>query len=313
VRRFSSDEIRAFVSNPRFTRRDAEAGNSASPRISVVVPSFNQAAYLERTLLSVLNQDYPDVELIVVDGGSTDGSREILRRYDAYIAHWVSEPDGGQAAAVNKGIRAATGEIIGWQNSDDIYLPGAFRRAAEEFRRDEGIDVCFGNVYIIDVEDSIVREMRYTPFSLRYLMYRGWNLTNQAAFFRAGTLKEYLLDESWHYAMDADLFLRLGRDGRLFRFIREFLGCLRQHSETKSCRMGQAEKLREWIALRQSFGIPMDGDVEWDRQYRVIKLWCDLTKLFRLLIQRDFDFILFKLREIMFNSRPLPGRRDSGT
>ncbi len=103
--------------------------SQAVPKISIVMPSYNQVRFIERSILSVLNQDYLNIELIIIDGGSSDGTVDIITKYQKHIAYWVSEPDDGQSHALNKGFARASGQIYGWLNSDDLYLPGAFRMA----------------------------------------------------------------------------------------------------------------------------------------------------------------------------------------
>ncbi len=107
--------------------------NSKLPRISIVTPSFNQARYLEETIQSVLNQNYPNLQYVIIDGGSTDGSREIISKYEKQISYWVSEPDNGQSNAINKGFKLCDGDLITFQNSDDLYLPNAFEYALEQW------------------------------------------------------------------------------------------------------------------------------------------------------------------------------------
>ena len=120
------------------------------PRITVITPSFNQAAYLEQTISSVLDQGYPNLEYIIIDGGSTDGSVEIIRKFEDRIAYWVSEKDRGQAHAINKGIQRATGDIIAYLNSDDYYLEGSLARVAEHFSRHPDVDLIHGRCRIVD-------------------------------------------------------------------------------------------------------------------------------------------------------------------
>jgi glycosyltransferase involved in cell wall biosynthesis len=118
--------------------------------VSIIIPSYNQALFLEQCLNSVLDQDYPDIECIVIDGGSTDGSVDIIRRYEERLAYWVSEPDKGQSHAINKGFLQATGEIVAWLNSDDLYFPGAVSSAVKCFQNNSKLVLFYGHCLFID-------------------------------------------------------------------------------------------------------------------------------------------------------------------
>ena len=124
-----NEYTRELVDFVRELRPPAPIAGGLLPKLSIVTPSYNQARFLERTILSVLNQGYPRLEYIIIDGGSTDGSVDIIRKYERYLTHWESQPDRGQSHAINKGFERATGEYVGWQNSDDLYFPGALRWA----------------------------------------------------------------------------------------------------------------------------------------------------------------------------------------
>ena len=204
------------------------------PRITVVTPSFNQAAYLERTILSVLDQGYPNLEYIIIDGGSTDGSVEIIRRYADRLAWWVSEPDRGQTDAINKGLRRATGEWVAWQNSDDIYYPGTFYHLAAAAAKHPNADLIIGDMMLIDEHDRPLRDIRYVKPSYKALLAEGMVLTNQSAFWRSSVhAKIGMMNEGMHYSFDYEWFLRLTQQVKCAHTA-HILGALRLHGETKT-------------------------------------------------------------------------------
>ena len=187
---FNSEEIQTFVSRPIYDSNIICSKDTSYPRISVVIPSYNQAQFLERTILSILNQNYPNTEIIIMDGKSNDGSVEIIKKYEPYISYWVSEPDNGQSSAINRGFAKATGDLIGWQNSDDIYLPGFFYAMADNFLKYPKSQLFIGNVYIINEDNRITWSSNFIPFSINHLIYFGWNLSSQAALVNHEIVKE---------------------------------------------------------------------------------------------------------------------------
>ena len=208
------------------------------PKISVVTPSFNQVAFIEQTIASVLEQDYSNLEYIIIDGRSTDGTLQVIKRCERYLAHWVSEPDSGQTHAINKGFRMCTGDLVAWQNSDDYYLPSAFDKIAHAYQTCEA-DVYFGHKYNVDESGQIVRPTCYTPYNLRTNIYEDiMPMANHSTFWRRELFDRLgYLDESLHYAMDYDFFLRLGLNGCKFHLINDFLGCFRLHGDAKSTQL----------------------------------------------------------------------------
>src|SRR3954466_16026070 len=135
------------------TPPDASADAASLPRVTIVTPSYNQAEFIEETIRSILLQGYPDLEYFVVDGGSTDNSVEIIRKYEKWITHWVSESDRGQSDAIQKGFNRVTGPVSAYLNSDDIYMPGALQRVGRRFSDGPQLDVVYGNLYRIDPDD----------------------------------------------------------------------------------------------------------------------------------------------------------------
>ena len=202
-------------------------------KVSVVTPSFNQAAFIERTLASVASQSGVDFDHHVIDGGSTDGTVEILRRF-GHGVQWVSEPDRGQAHAVNKGIAASDGEIIAWINSDDVYHPGAFARIVRAFEACPDVDVIYGDADHIDARDAVIEPYPTRAWSLPALADRCF-ICQPAAFFRRRAIGRWgTLDESLRYCMDYELWLRWGKAGARFLYLPEKLAGSRLHADTKT-------------------------------------------------------------------------------
>ena len=237
------------------------------PRITIVTPSFNQAGFLERTIRSVLSQDYPNLEYIIVDGGSTDGSVEIIRRYADRLTWWCSEPDKGQTNAINKGLRRATGEWVAWQNSDDIYYPGAIHDLARMIRRYPKAGLIIGDIMLVDENDRPLRDVRYVKPTYKALLAEGMVLTNQAAFWRRDLHEDIgLLREDLNYSFDYEWFLRLTQKSDA-EHCNRIWGALRLHDETKtSTRADRFIEERRMILEGRQSG-------EWNRRmYRLRRL-----------------------------------------
>ena len=191
------------------------------PKISIIMPSYNQAKYIERSILSILNQDYKNLELIVVDGGSTDETCEIIKKYDSSIYKWVSEIDQGQSDALNKGFSWATGDIYGWLNSDDIYLPGAFKVTVEALRKNINKKIVYGDWLSIDQDDNIL-DLNYAfDFNLNHFIYEGFHLNSQSMFWRSSVHNTFSgFDVELFNTMDYQMILEFGIQNGQESFLR---------------------------------------------------------------------------------------------
>ncbi|RME46146.1 MAG: glycosyltransferase, partial [Chloroflexi bacterium] len=221
--------------------------------ISIVTPSYNQGHFLEATIRSVLNQEYPSIEYIIIDGGSTDASVEIIRRYERRLSYWRSEPDRGQADAINTGLARATGDILGWLNSDDTLLPGALQRVAANFQKRPRAGVIYGDALNTDARGQVVGVRKGRPYSLAAMIED--NLIPQpAAFFsRQAWLKHGPLDLDLHYVMDRAFWLRIAEDMEL-HYVPETWATMRRHDAAKTARDSVQVKLEEKRLLDDYFG-----------------------------------------------------------
>lgn len=205
-------------------------------KISVVTPSLNQGKFIEETILSVLNQDYPNIEYMIIDGGSTDNTLDVIKKYDDRIDYWVSEPDKGQSHAINKGFERVTGDIVTWINSDDqYYTKDIFNKVFGFFSTNPGIDACYGNNVYIDENSSILYLRKGVPFYSRGLL-NIWNYIHQpTVFLRRGVIDEFSLKLDLNYIMDYEYWLRIAQKHK-FKYIDLLISASRWHSDCKTMR-----------------------------------------------------------------------------
>lgn len=208
------------------------------PRISIVMPSFNQAKYIERSILSIVNQQYANTQLIIIDGGSSDGTIEIIDKYASHIDFWVSEEDGGQSDALNKGFAHADGEIYGWLNSDDLYMPSAFNSAVKGFYEQKNKMVIYGDWLSIDMNDITIDTNHAFDFSLNHFKYEGFHLNAQAMFWRREVHEKFSgFDIDLYNTMDYQMILEFGANYGNDKFLRipKVLGAFRRYEGQKTC------------------------------------------------------------------------------
>lgn len=246
----------------------------SAPRISIITPSYNQAAYIEWTVRSVLLQRYSNLEYIVMDGGSNDGTREILDRYCSRFAHYVSEKDEGQADAVARGLERSTGQIMAYLNSDDMLAPGALQFVADYFARHPEVDAIYSHRCTVNEANKAISYW-ILPHHSNYLMER-WDLIPQETCFWRRSLFEQCgnIDPSFRFALDYDLFLRYMRRGR-FERVNRFLGAFRYHCNAKTFTLLQDVGHAEIKRVQEKHGL------------RIKKGESTLGGLFSLYVQRQ--------------------------
>jgi len=225
--------------------------------VSVVTPSFNQASFLEQTLRSVLDQDYPSVEYIVVDGASTDGSVDIIKKYADRLAWWVSEKDSGQAEAINKGLSRAKGEIIAWLNSDDYYLPNAISAVVKIFEQNPEVALVYGDMLAVDANSQTTNVLKYKQLSLEDLLC--FQIIGQpAVFFRREAFeKAGGLNSTFHFMLDHHLWLRMAQQGKIL-YVPQVWAAARYHPQAKNRRLPiefgrEAFRILDWMKSQPDF------------------------------------------------------------
>jgi glycosyltransferase involved in cell wall biosynthesis len=231
------------------------------PKISIITPSFNQGAFIEETIQSVLSQDYPNLEYMIIDGGSTDDTLDILYRYQDQLT-WISEADRGQVDAINKGLKLASGEVLAYLNSDDLYLPGALRRVGTYFAEHPQADWLTGYCQNVDGDGRPIRGLirAYKIFWLRWPSYRVLLVLNyiaQPATFWRRRVTEAIgpLDESLNYTMEYQYWLRIGAEHRL-HVLKEDLAVFRLHNQSKSGNTAH-KQFEEELGVARGFAGPV--------------------------------------------------------
>ena len=239
------------------------------PKLSIITPSFNQGRFLEETILSVLNQNYGNLEYIIIDGGSSDDSVEIIRRYEHHLAYWISEADRGQVHAINKGIERITGDVAAFINSDDVYLPGAFAAAMNVFSDPRcqwlcGDTIMFGEGHPAQLIEANV------PESAAHCLSWAFNAPQPGMFWRAPLMKRQF-DERWQYVFDCDLYTRLLMEGFTCTHLAVPLAKYRLHPASKTVAEGD-KMASEFDAIAEHYMNQLHGA---DRR------WCRATQLMR--------------------------------
>ena len=268
------------------------------PKITIVTPSYNQALFLEETIRSVLLQGYPNLEYIIMDGGSTDGSVEIIQKYSPFITSWVSEPDKGQSNALNRGFQKSNGEILAWLNSDDTFLPGTLNRIGNFFGDHPEIDVMYGNAILIDENSDTIGEVRSVPFNKQAYFFNTVPIPAQSAIFwrRDLFIKVGMVNESLQFSMDCELIAKFIDAGARFSFQRVMYGTYRVHDLSKTHGRGNELWIEKWgnADILESYAIPQFS-LRQKAWYPVARIPFRLRQWGWLALQGDLPYLLSRL------------------
>ncbi|HBL14331.1 MAG TPA: glycosyltransferase [Cyanobacteria bacterium UBA11162] len=259
------------------------------PKLSIITPSYNQGEFIEETIRSVLLQGYPNLEYIIIDGGSTDNSVDIIRKYEPWLTYWVSEPDRGQTHAVNKGFLKSKGDILAWLNSDDTYEQNALSIVANLMGQNLEIDVLYGNVKIINEKGDILTELRSVPFHPQAFLYETVHIAAQSAVFwrRELFFNVGMLNEDLRFAMDRELLIKFMTREAKFSFVRALLGTYRCHSSSKT--FGMANKSKAELLKLEPF-----SQIRNRRDYKFWRLIYRIRQFAFLLYQGDIPYMIYR-------------------
>jgi len=239
------------------------------PSISIITVSFNQGQFIEDNIQSVIKQNYPNIEHIIIDAGSTDKTLEILKKYDKHL-NWISEPDNGQSDGLNKGFKKATGEIIGWFNSDDRIPPGALHKVARFFTEHNDEIAVVGDQAFIDVAGNQIKVVKSREYSYDYLLNYARGITQNSTFFKREVFNKIgYLNESIHYAMDGDLFIRIASI-KAIPYIPEILGEFRIQAEAKTAQ-GSYNFVIDLIKIRRKYNGKLFSPANLNNYFFIIK------------------------------------------
>ena len=269
------------------------------PKISIVMPTFNHAKYIERSILSILNQNYPNLDLIIIDGGSNDDTNKIIKKYQDKISFYVSEKDKGQSDALNKGFKYCKGEVYGWLNSDDIYLPNSFNLAISILKDNPSKKIVFGDWLSIDDKDNIIDYNHAFDFNLNHFKYEGFHLNTQSMFWRSEVHKKFSgFNVDLNYTMDYQMIIEFGINEGQQSFIRipQTLGGFRRYDGQKTTRINtNIYKEHKFIAKKYRY---LD-------KYKLIgrlkRLYFRLRRAFWYIKRGGINNLIYRLKAYCFN------------
>jgi len=248
--------LKDFISKPLFDETILLKRDPSFPKISIVTTSYNQGEFIERTILSILNQNYPNLEYIIIDGGSNDKTIEIIKKYEKFLSYWVSEPDNGQSSALKKGSDKSTGDIMAFLSSDDTYCPGVLNKIADLFKRNPEVDVIYGAINLVDRYDNILarRDMSGSWFCFSILLFES-SLPQQAVFWKRDIyLKAGGIDSSFLFCMDKDLWVRFRLLGAKFLRVNEVLANFRLHGSNKTLTINDIRIKEDLFIIERTLG-----------------------------------------------------------
>jgi glycosyltransferase involved in cell wall biosynthesis len=268
----------------------------SSPKISVITPSYNQGHFIEETIQSILNQGYSNLEYIIIDGGSTDNTVEIIKKYEKKISYWVSEKDSGQSEAVNKGFRKATGDIICWINSDDILMPGSLNKVASSFTQHPDWQIVKGYTVVIDVNSNILYNLFMLPQKKWYARKGIYYIAQPSLFWRRSVLDKIgLLREEFHSSMDQEFMIRMFENNLKIGQVNKILAGFRLHETSKTfLRDNQKVGLKEKQQKADDTRIisQLHGAEYMQKPKFIFKTFYRLEKLIRGVYLRSILFML---------------------
>lgn len=272
----------------------------SQPKISIITPSFNQGQFIEDAIASVQQQNYANYEHIIIDNCSTDNTLSVLKKHSTLT--WISEPDKGQSNALNKGFQMARGEILGWLNADDSYLPEIFPLVVEAFEKYPDADIIYGNWNFVDVNGKLIKRFQSLPFNQTAILYYGPYVGSTALFFKREIIEEgILINEKFRYTMDWEWYAHLGYLGKKFKFINHTLANFRLHGSNQSQKylkmsdmeriFNRAQQLAEGYAIKRCYGYRFckgdSGSLFEEFSFRTLwwtfRVYTILQKLFYLL------------------------------
>jgi glycosyltransferase involved in cell wall biosynthesis len=283
--------VKYFVEKLNLSTSKSRFNSSNSPKISIVIASYNQDKYLERTILSILNQQYKNTEIIIIDGGSTDKSVEIIKKYDKQIAFWVSEKDNGQTHAINKGLKMAKGDLLCFQNSDDLFCENAFEILSNFYLKNPNSDCYFGDLLFIDVADNVLEVLKTSDFNLKSQILEGVQIFNQSFFFKKSVLDRFgYLDESLRFVLDYENVLRWAYGGAIFVKVNGLFGAFRIHDDAKTSNL-QSIRETEHEIVKQKYKKLVFSDKNLSK---IDFLFLRLKKIMFFVKNLDFAYIFYR-------------------